>query len=71
MMLKVGTAALWMSSAVTMSLIMVDQAFAGFGSFTPPPPAAPAVPEINGPGALAVIALLVSLGVVFYNKVRK
>ncbi len=67
MMLKVGTAALWMSSAVTMSLIMVDQAFAGFGSFTPPPP----VPEINGPGALAVIALLVSIGVVLYNKVRK
>jgi len=69
---KVGRTAQWMSFAVIMSFMMVDQAFA-YGSFTPAasptPPAA--VPEINGPGALAVIALLVSLGVVFYNKVRK
>jgi hypothetical protein len=29
------------------------------------------VPEFNGPGAIAAIALLVSIGAVFYNKVRK
>jgi hypothetical protein len=70
---KVGRAAQCMSFAAIMSFVMVHQAFA-YGSFTPPstpPPSAPAVPEFDGPGALAAIALLVSLGIVFYNKLRK
>lgn len=59
---KVGPAALWMSSAVIMSLMMVDQAFAGFVSFTPP------VPEFDGPGAIAAIALLASVGAIFFGR---
>jgi hypothetical protein len=64
---KVGPAALWMSFAVIMSLMMVDQAFAGFGSFTPPP-SAPPVPEFDGPGAIAAIALLASVGAIFFGR---
>jgi hypothetical protein len=67
---KLSAIALSTSSAVVAGLMTVSQAFAT-GSYTPPAAPAPSVPEINGPGALAVIALLVSLGVVFYNKVRK
>ena len=71
---KVGQAALWMSSAVFTSLMMVDQAFAGFGSFTPPPsapPSTPPVPEFDGPGAIAAIALLAGFAAVLYQKIRK
>jgi hypothetical protein len=70
---KVGQAALWMSSAVITSLMMVDQAFAGFGSFTPPssPPSTPPVPEFDGPGAIAAIALLAGFAAVLYQKIKK
>jgi len=64
---KLSAIALSMSSAVVAGLMTVNQAFAT-GSYTPPESP---VPEINGPGALAVVALLVGLGVIFYNKVRK
>jgi hypothetical protein len=72
---KLGATALWMSSVVIVSLITASQAFA-FGSFTPPatsePPAStPAVPEFDGPGAIAAIALLVSVAAIVYHKLRK
>ena len=51
---------------------MVDQALAGFCTYDGRQAAPPAaVPEFDGPGALAAIALLVGVGVVLYNKVRK
>lgn len=31
----------------------------------------PRVPEIDGPGAMAAIALLATAGAIFYNKSRK
>jgi len=47
---------------------------AGGGVVTPPvtPPVAPPAhaPEIDGPGAFAAIALLLSLGVILYRRVR-
>ena len=51
--------------AVILSLTMVDQAFAGFVSFTPP------VPEIDGPAGIAAIALLMGVVATLYQKIRK
>jgi hypothetical protein len=52
---------------------MIEQAHAGFFHFTPspPPPSAPpppAVPEFDGPGAIAAIALLASIGAVLLRR---
>jgi hypothetical protein len=48
-----------------MSLMMVDQAFAGFFNVPPPP-----VPEFDGPGAIAAIALLGSIVAVAFHRSR-
>jgi hypothetical protein len=52
---------------------MIEQAHAGFFHFTPsaPPPSAPpppAVPEFDGAGAIAAIALLASIGAVLFSR---
>ncbi len=63
---KTGATALFMS-AITLNQALASCVWLGncdSGDAT-------AVPEINGPGALAALALLVSIGVIFYNKVRK
>jgi hypothetical protein len=56
--MKVGATAL-------LSLMTTSQAFAGF---FPPPPAA--VPEFDGPSGIAAIALLVSVGAIFFGRSR-
>ena len=65
--MKVGATALLMCFA------MIDRAYAGFFHITPaptPPPAPPAVPEFDGAGAIAAIALLVSIGAVLLGRSR-
>jgi hypothetical protein len=47
-----------------MSLVMANHAFAGF--FPTPPPAVP-VPELDGPGSLSALALLASIGAIFFR----
>jgi hypothetical protein len=47
--------------ALLMSLVMANHAWAGFF----PPPAQ--VPELDGPGSIAVLALLVSIGAIFFR----
>jgi hypothetical protein len=58
MKMKVGAAAL------LMSLMTIDQAFAGF-FFVPPP-----IPEFDGPGAIAAIALLTSVVAIAFHRSR-
>jgi hypothetical protein len=67
MKVQLNRAALWTAFAVVMSLTMVDQAFAGFGSFTPPPTPEP-IPEIDGPAGLAAIALLSSVAAIMFGR---
>jgi hypothetical protein len=68
MKVQLNRAAIWMTFAVVMSLMMVDQAFAGFVSYTPPPPTPEPVPEIDGPAGIAAIALLSSVAAVMFGK---
>ena len=56
---KVGAAAL------LMSLMTIDQAFAGF---FPTPPAS--VPEFDGPSGLAAMMLLVGVGAILFSRSR-
>jgi hypothetical protein len=46
--------------ALLMSLVMANQAFAGFFVITE-------VPELDGPGSLAALALLASIGAIFFR----
>jgi len=62
---NVGAAALVMGLALLASFIAPDQALAGF--FNVPPP----VPEIDGPGAIAAVALLAGVVAILYQKIRK
>lgn len=68
MKVQLNRAAIWMTFAVVMSLVMVDQAFAGFVSYTPPPPTPEPVPEIDGPAGIAAIALLSSVAAVMFGR---
>lgn len=61
MKMKVGAAAL------LTSLMTIDQAFAG--SFLPVITPEP-VPEFDGPGGIAAIALLVSVGAILFSRSR-
>jgi hypothetical protein len=61
MKMKVGAAAL------LMSLMTVDQAFAGFFNIVPPPTP---IPEFDGPGAIAAIALLTSVVAIAFHRSR-
>ncbi len=57
--------------AVLMTVMTINQAFAGFFQITPnptPPPAPPSVPEFDGPGAISVIALLASAVAIFISR---
>ena len=47
--------------ALLMSLVMANHAFAGFFVVTPN------VPELDGTGSLAAVALLVSIGAIFFR----
>jgi hypothetical protein len=66
-----GTTALFMS-LFTASQALADDAFCnwtgtcGGGGSTPA-----AVPEFDGPGAIAVVALLVSVVAIIYQRARK
>jgi len=59
------------ASALLICLATIDQAVAGFFNITPNPPSTPAVPEFDGPGAIAAIALLVGVVAILYQKIRK
>jgi hypothetical protein len=59
------------ATALLICLMTINQAFAGFFNFTPNPPAPPAVPEFDGPSAIAASALLVGVVAILYQKVRK
>jgi hypothetical protein len=50
-----------------MSLMTIDRAFAGFFNIVPPPTP---IPEFDGPGAIAVIALLASIVAVAFHRSR-
>jgi hypothetical protein len=63
MKMKVGAAAL------LMSLMAIDQAFAGFFNIVPPPEPKP-IPEFDGPGAIAAIALLASVVAIAFHRAR-
>lgn len=52
------------ATALLMSLAMIDQTFAGFL-----PPVEP-VPEFDGASGIAVLALLVSVGAILFNRSR-
>lgn len=58
-------------TALLLSLVPIDRALAGFFQITPAPtpPAAP-VPEIDGPGGIAAIALLASVVAIILNRSR-
>ncbi len=62
MKMKVGAAALLMG-------VMIDRAFAGYTNITPPPQ--PPVPEFDGPGAIAAVALLTSVAAIMFHKTRR
>ncbi|HEX9881212.1 MAG TPA: hypothetical protein VGA65_01770 [Hyphomicrobium sp.] len=61
--------------ALSICVMTIDQAVAGFFHFTPnptpPPTPPPAVPEFDGLGAVAAIALLVSVVAIIYQRARK
>lgn len=52
--------------AVAMAALGVDTAFAGFFQIIPNTP----VPEIDGSGSIAVIAVLMSLGAILVSKLK-
>jgi hypothetical protein len=54
-------------TAALLGLATVDQAFAGFFKFTPNPPP---VPEFDGSGAIAAVALLASVGALLFYRLR-
>jgi hypothetical protein len=62
MKMKVGAAAL------LMCLVTANQAFAGYVTITPPP--TPAIPEFDGPGAIAAVALLASAVAIAFHRSR-
>lgn len=53
------------AAALLMSLMTIDQAFAGYWNIVPTP-----VPEFDGPGAIAAIALLASVAAIVVRKSR-
>jgi heme A synthase len=53
------------AAALAICVMTVDQAFAGFFSFTP------SVPEFDGVGAVAALALLVSVVAIVYQRARR
>ena len=60
--------------ALSICVMTIDQAVAGFFHFTPnptPTPTPPAVPEFDGLGAVAAIALLVSVVAIIYQRARR
>jgi hypothetical protein len=60
------------ATGLLLTLMMVDQAFAGLFDFfpNPTPPAESPVPEIDGPGAVAAIALLASIVAMAFSRSR-
>jgi len=68
--IKAGATALLMT-LITVNQALADSPFCNWTAAGCGGGDGGSVPEINGPGALAALALLVSIGVIFYNKVRK
>jgi hypothetical protein len=59
------------ASVLLTSFALIDRAYAGWFHITPhapPPPPPPAVPEFDGAGAIAAIALLASIGAVLLSR---
>jgi hypothetical protein len=63
-----GKSKLYLTTLVLFAL-SADHAVAGFLRYTPPPTPTP-VPELDGPGALAALALLASVVAVLFNRSR-
>ena len=61
-----GKTKLYLTTLAVFALY-ADHAFAGFLRYTPPPTP---VPELDGPGALAALALLASVVAVLFNRSR-
>ena len=53
--------------AVAMAALGVDTAFAGFFQIIPN---TPSVPEIDGSGSIAVVAIVMSLGAILFSKLK-
>lgn len=56
-------------TALLLSLVPIDRAFAGFFEITPTP-TPPPVPEIDGSGGIAAVALLASVVAILISKSR-
>jgi hypothetical protein len=57
-----------LGAAALLSTIWMNQAFAGF--FDVPPPVEPPIPEFDGSGAVAVIALLAGVAAILVARAR-
>jgi hypothetical protein len=64
MKMKVGAAAL------LMSLVTANQAFAGYLNLVPPSTSPRPIPEFDGPGAIAAVALLASAVAIAFHRSR-
>ena len=58
------------ATGLLLTLMTIDQAFAGWFDIIPNPPAESPVPEIDGPGAVAAIALLASVVAMAFSRSR-
>lgn len=61
------------ATALLFCLLALDRAYAGFFDITPapppaPPPGPPPVPEFDGTGSIAAIALLASIVALLYSR---
>ena len=54
------------ATALLMTFVMIDQAFAELFPFLPPAP----VPEFDGPSGLAAVMLLVGVGAILFSRSR-
>jgi len=57
----------FVTTALLVTVMMIDQAFAGGWDIVPTPTP---VPEIDGSGALTAIALLAGVAAIFFSKNR-
>ena len=59
------------ATGLLLTLMTIDQAFAGWFNIIPnPPPAETPVPEIDGPAGIAAIALLASVVAMAFSRSR-
>jgi hypothetical protein len=58
------------ATGLLLTLMTIDQAFAGWFDIIPTPPAESPVPEIDGPAGIAAIALLASVVAMAFSRSR-